>query len=406
MEDIKKVLDRILNYWLLFPVLIYLTGFIYVQGILSFVSFKFLSLDSFGITASTELYIKNGIFFWVWIIVPLVLAVVIFYILKPRIKQRKYHAGYMPLLLISQSIGWYFHFLVSERCNNKLISFKTYEMFNIIYSGIYYTISLTVFIIGFYLISVLTKEEKNAGFLNTNSENKEYRESKTSYYLYHVLLMAISIIISIFFSGIFKQDLLVQSAINSSGGKITYADVVTEDINKRYLYFDLVSNYFIGFDMNYSNTSSSSVIIPLAKVKKIDVVELSSPEKVRMISNDQSVQARKKVIDNYYNSFKNRDASSFITTISRKMYREHPYTLIPVDELQKIWNQSKDSTHFVPSYYQVFESNESKQKESTLYVIEYYNSGNKYLEYRFTYEDNLFKIDKISEVKQSFNIQE
>ncbi|MGG4462244.1 hypothetical protein ABEX29_28575 [Brevibacillus porteri] len=404
MDDIKKVIEKILKYWILFPVVIYLVGFIYVQGLLTFITSKFLTLDPFGITASTEIYIKNGISFLVFLSIPIVLSIIIFDGRKSKLKLKKYKVGHIICLIISQIIGWAIHFGVSAITRDNVISVKTYEMFNLIYSEIYYTVTLSIFINGFYIIAVLSKDEKIAGFINNNQDHKEFKKSKTSHYVYHALLMTFSLIGSIYLSGIFKQDKLIQSAFNNSGEKITYADVVTEDISNRYLYFDIVNNYFIGFDLDYNNNSSPSVIIPLTKVKKIDIVELSAPLKVKALSKEQDVLARKKVIEDYYASYKQKDANVFLNTISRKMYREHPYMLIPSEELKKIWDQNKNISSYVPRYFQVFEGIENT--EPLLYVIEYHNSKNRYLEYKFIYENGGFKIDKISEVKQWFIIQE
>ncbi|WP_419879610.1 hypothetical protein [Brevibacillus centrosporus] len=406
MEDFKKVLDKVLKYWLLLPVVIYITGYIYAQGILSFVSLKFLSLDPFGMTASTEFYIRNGISFFVSLIVPIVVSVAIFEIIKPRLKLKKYNLSYIFILLITQLVCWCIHFWVSTICKENVITYETYELFYNCYSFVYYTITLTVFIIAFYCLSELSKEERVIGFISDSHDNKKFKQTKATIYMYHAFLMGFSLIMSVYLSGLFKHDNLIKSALNNSGGKITYADVQTEDITKRYLYFDVVNNNFIGFDLNYSNKSSSSVIIPITKVKKIDVVELSSPLKVKVLSNNEDVLEKNKIIEKFYSSYKQKDANTFINTISRNAYKEPPYSLIPAKELINIWNKNENYNSFIPLYFQVFESVEDKQSNSSLYVIEYYESKIKYLEYKFIWENNQYKIDEISEVKQWFNIQE
>lgn len=360
MEEIKKVIDKILKYWLLLTVFVYIVGYIYVQGQFMFISPKILPLNPFGITASMELYVKNGINFLLIIIMPLVLSVFTFEFIKLKLKFNKNMLSFMPGLIIIQFVSWAIHFWVSTRSKNNFITIEVYEVFNFLYTVIYYFITLTVFIICFNLISELTREQKNVGFINNNLDNIEYKKTKASIYLYHTLMMSFSIIISIYCSGFFKQDILIQSAINNNGGKITYADVITEDASKRYLYFDIVNNNFIGFDINYSSDSSSSVIIPLSKVKKIDIVELSSPIKVKVLSKDINVVARKKVVEDFYASYKKKDPDAFINLISRKMYKEHPYSLIPADELKKIWDQNIDFDSSIPIYFQVFEGIENK----------------------------------------------
>jgi hypothetical protein len=407
MEDIKKVFEKIKDYWLMIPVAIYFIGFFYVQGLLGYITKNLILPNTFSISASTEFYIKNGLKISILMIIPLIISIIMFNMLKKKksvAEVKTYSMFFMPIFLVVQLVGWTLYIRVATYFKNNNVTYEYYEIFNLLFSLIYYSLSFTVYIIGFYIISELTKEYKVTGFINEYKDNKESKKYKLSFYLYHVFFTTISLVFSLYCSGLSEQDKIIQSALNNKGGKITYADVITDDSSKRYIFLDIVNNYFIGFDINYDHKSSSSVIIPLTKIKQLNVIELSSPIKVRTLTQEDEDKARKKVIEDYYLSLRTKDARLFINSLSWNLYKKPPYTLIPAEELKKIWDRNKNFYNQIPIYYQMFKSVD--KNNTALYVIEYHDTTIKYLEFKLIFEKDRYKIDNILDVRQSLIVQE
>ncbi|NGQ97505.1 hypothetical protein G3578_20415 [Brevibacillus sp. SYP-B805] len=407
MEDLKKAAEKIKDYWLLIPFIVYTIGFFYVQGLLGSLKKKPLFFDLSGVSASFEFYIKNGLKILYIFVISMAFALILFKYLKETTVVNKikvyYWSLFSTLFFITVVIWLVVLGCILYNINNENLRYLLGYIDGVILiiNIFYYCVLFTYFLIGLYIIEKSTNKKNGIGFIKNEKYNNKSKEFKISDNLFHLLLLVFSLIISLIYSGISDQTINVEKALNNKGGSLKFADIYSNNQFKRYLYIDIVNNYFYGYDLSFDNTTS--VVIPLSKIDKLEIIELSAPIKVKTYKNGDSGAV--KTIKTYYHSLITKDAASFINTLSWNIYSKFPYSLVPKDTLKELWNIK--NTENIPINYQIFEAIDQEKSKGTteyLYVVEYYKNDVKYLEFEMIKEKESYKINRISDVKQPFTI--
>lgn len=239
-----KLLYRFKELYFIVPILIYVIGFVYTQGSLSF--FKKSTMLTDGLLPiypiSNEIYIIRGLYIALGLIIPILgLSLLITGWLRKKIKYKFKNPG----------IAVYY-LLVAI-----LLTFGNIKFFDFPYMDkILSIIFIFIFLIQFQIIISLYQKKRNS--MKTLGEHGEF--------IFCYALVIMTLLISVYFLGQFTQ----QNKINkyfSGKSNIRIATIQMDSSNlSTYIMIDLTKDLFIGYDKN-----GNYVVIPMSKIKEIEI---------------------------------------------------------------------------------------------------------------------------------------